>query len=356
MSSKLDRRQRLDLLGLPAFRAASPSVLIKLDEDENPLDWPAELKAAWAAAFIQTPWNRYPPGHLDLQRAIADPLGLEPAWVSLGAGADEVLRHVLIAWCLRGTVVYPVPTHPTYGVIAQTLGLKHVAVMLRADFTLPVEQVIATALHQDAAVILIGNPNNPTGNLFVRDELLTIARETDALVVVDERSIEYSGLTLADALSEVENLAVIRSFSHGWPAADFRLACLLARPRVIVEVEKVRLPHNVSGPALLAGQILLSQLPTVQVMVMQVVRERDTLRQALTRVSGAISWPSAGNFLLVGTTLPGDELASRLLDRDIAVRPCDRSPLMNCIRVTVGTREQNTALVTALQDICGQLD
>ncbi|MDB5099130.1 MAG: hisC [Cyanobacteria bacterium RYN_339] len=347
--SKLDKLQRLDLLNLPVGREATPTVVAKLDEDESPLDWPDALKRRWADAFLAVDWNRHPPGHLDLQRAIAEPLGLEPDWVSLGAGADDMLRNVLTAWCLRGTLVYPVPTNPTYGRLAQTLGIKHVAVLLKADFTLPVEQVVATANNQEASVVLVGNPNNPTGNLFARDEILAIARDTGALVVVDETHIEYSGVSLADAIPEVENLAVLRAFSH---AAAFRVGYLLAHPRVTAEIEKIRLPHNVGGTALLAAQVLLSSddWPPSRA---DLVRERETLRQALSAVQGVVTWPSAANFLLVGTTLDGRDLAERLLDKGVAVQAFDRSPLMNCVRVTVGTPAMNAIFVDAMTALFG---
>lgn len=354
--SKLDPLQRLDLLGLDPHSTAVPDVRIQLALDESPLDWPASLKAAFSERFAQAEWQRYPPAQLDLRRALAEPHDLSHEWVSLGAGADEVLRHALMAWCLRGTVVYPVPTNALYGRIAQTLGIKHVAVMLNADFTLPLEQIVATVQRQEAQLVLIGNPNNPTGNLFSRDELLSIARETDALVVVDESYIDFSGVSLADALPEHENLALIRSFSHAWPAAGFRLGYLLGHPRVVAELEKVRLPHNVGAPSLLAAQLLMTHPDAVAPGIAALVREREGLRQALGTVRGVVSWPSAGNFLLLGTTQNGEELARQLLGHGIAVRAFQRSPLMNCLRVTVGTPHDNAELVAALRQILGPAD
>lgn len=351
--SKLDKFQRLDLLGLTPQNQAAPMVRLKLDEDECALDWPPALKALWSERFQAAAWHRYPPAHTDLKRAIAEPLGLGHEWVSLGAGADEVLRHLLMAWCLRGTVVYPVPTNPKYGLIAQTLGIKHVAVMLKADFGLPLDQVIATARLQEANVVLVSNPNNPTGNLFSRDELLTLARETDALVVVDESYIDFTGLSVADEIHEHENLAVVRSMSHAWPGAAFRLGYMIAHPRVVAELEKVRLPHNVSAGALLAGQVLLAHHQDVQPSFNAVVTERESLRQALSAVRGVVTWPSAANFLLVGTTLNSEELARRLLAMGVLVRSFNRSPLMNCIRVTVGTASQNAEFVAAMREIFG---
>lgn len=351
--SKLDKIQRLDLLGLVPQNQASPLVRVKLDEDESPLDWPQALKDAFAERFQEAEWNRYPPAHMDLRRAIAEPLGVTHEWISLGAGADDVLRTLLMAWCLRGTVIYPVPTNPSYGLIAQTLGIKHVAVMLKADFTLPLEQVIATARLQEANVILLGNPNNPTGNLFSRDEILTIARETDALVVVDEAAIEFTGLSVADAVPETENLAIVRSFSHAWPGAAFRLGYLLAHPRVVTELEKVRLPHNVAAGALLAGQMMLAHPEAFQPLRQQLVHEREALRNALTDVRGVVTWPSAANFLLIGATMNGEELAERLLDKGVLVKAFNRSPLMNCIRVTVGTPAMNQDFLAAMREIFG---
>lgn len=351
--SKLDRFQRLDLLGLTPQNQAGPVVRLKLDEDESALDWPPALKALWAEKHQSASWHRYPPAHTDLKRAIAEPLGLDHDWVSLGAGADEVLRHLLMAWCLRGTVIYPVPTNPRYGLIAQTLGIKHVAVMLKADFGLPLDQVIATARLQDANVVLVSNPNNPTGNLFSRDEILTLARETDALVVVDESYIDFTGLTVADVLQDHENLAVVRSMSHAWPAASFRLGYLIAHPRVVAELEKVRPPHNVTAGALLAAQLLLGHHQEVRPHFNALITERESLRAALQTVRGVVTWPSAANFLLVGTTLNSEELARRLLAMGILIKSFNRSPLMNCIRVTVSTPAQNAEFVAAMREIFG---
>lgn len=351
--SKLDKLQRLDLLGLAPPSQASPMVRVKLDEDESPRDWPEALKARWMAEFAKADWRLYPPGHLDLRRAIAEPWGLTHEWVSLGAGASEVVRHLMTAWALRGTVVYPTPTQPLYGQIAQTLGIKHIAVMLKADFTLPLEQVIGTARHQEASMVIIGNPNAPTGNMFSPDELLTVARETDALVVVDESYIDYTGLSLADALAETENLVLVRSMSHAWHAAGFRLGYLMAHPRVVAEVEKVRLPHNLPAASLLAGQLLLAHHGEFETAWRELVRERESLRHALSSIRGVVTWPSAANFLLVGTTMTGEALAEKLLDRGIAVRALNRSPLMNCIRVTVGAPEANAEFVTAMTAIFG---
>ncbi len=353
--SKLDRLQRLDLLGAVPPPPQAPAVAVRLDEPESPLDWPADLKADWLQAFGGLAWHRRPPGHLDLRRAIAAEVGLGPDNVALGPGAEAVLAAVLTAWGLRGTVVYPVPTTPTYARVAQALGITPVAVMLRADFSLPVEQVVAVARQQNAAVVLIGSPNDPTGTLVARDEILTIARATDALVVVDESYIEYSGLSIADALPDHDNLAVLRGLGHAWRSAAFRLAWLLGHPRVIGEIAKVPLADAVGAPALLAGQFCLAWRDRLGPALDEVAHAREALRAALAAVRGVVTWPSVANFVLVGTTLDGEDLARRLLDRGIAVRPFDRSPIKNCVRVTVGTAEENAALVAAMREIFGDV-
>lgn len=353
--SKLDRLQRLDLLGAAPPPPVVPAVAVRLDEPESPVDWPADLKAEWLAAFGQAAWHRRPPGHLDLKRAIAAEVGLGPESVALGPGTEAVLAATLTAWGLRGKVVYPVPTTPVYGRTAQALGITPVAVMLRADFSLPVEQVVAVARQQQAAVVLIGSPNDPTGTLVARDEILTIARETDALVVVDESHVEYSGLSVADALPEHDNLAILRTLGHAWRSAAFRLAWLIGHPRVIAELAKVPLADAVGAPAVLAGQFALAHRARLAPALDAVALEREALRAGLAGVRGVVTWPSVANFVLVGTTLDGEDLARRLLDRGIAVRPFDRSPIKNCVRVTVGTGNENAALVAAMKEIFGEV-
>lgn len=352
---KLDRLQRLDLVDVALPPSGRPGAAIRLDADEAAEDWPAALKAVWLESFAKAAWNRYPGGHLDLTRALAEHVGVDADWIVLGAGADELLRDAMLAWGWGRSPIYAVPTDPRYGHLARTLGLQPIAVLRAADFGLPVEQLIANARRHDAGVVLIGNPNNPTGNLVTRDELLAIARGCDALVVVDERAIAFSGASVVDAIAEVENVLVVRSFSHAWPAAAFRLGYAIGRPRVVAELAKVRLAHTPAAPALLAGQVLLSRPDLAQDAIAATVAARDRLRHDLGKVSGLVSWPSAANYVLVGTTLPGEDLAGRLLDRGIAVKAFSRSPLRNCIRVTVGLEDEHQALVKALKAICGEV-
>lgn len=351
--SKLDRLQRLDLLAVPAPDAGWPAVPVQLDAPERPLDWPADLKAAWSEAFLQLSWNRRPPGQLDLRRAIADASGLTPEHVALGAGPEALLAATITAWAHRGTVVYPVPTTPAWARVTQAMGATAVAVLLRADFSLPVDQLVAVARQQEASLLLLGSPQDPTGALVSRDEVLTLVRETDALVLVDETLAAYAGFSVADAVADHENLAVIQGPGHFGRAEAFRLAWLLAHPRVIAAMEKVPLADAVSAPAILAGHFALAHRQRLAPAINEVATAREALRSGLAGIRDVVTWPSVANFVLVGTTLASEDLAGRLRDRGIAVRSFDRSPLMNCVRITVGTPDENDALLRALTELFG---
>jgi histidinol-phosphate aminotransferase len=351
--SKLDRLQRLELLTLPAPDPGGPAVEVQLDVPERPVDWPADLKAAWAAAFTKLDWNRRPPGQLDLRRAIADQVGLTSEHVALGAGPEALLAAMIAAWAQRATVVYPVPTSPAWARVAVAMGATPVAVMSKADFSLPVEQLVAVAKQQQAALVLLGSPQDPTGSLVSRDEVLTIVRETDALVLVDETLAAYAGFSVADAVADFDNLAVLQGPAHFGRSEAFRLAWLLAHPRVIETLARMPLADAVSAPAILAGHFALVHRERLAPAISEVATAREALRAGLAGIRDVVTWPSVADFLLVGTTLGSEDLARRLLDRGVAVRSFDKSPLMNCVRVTVGTQAENAALLEALTDVFG---
>jgi histidinol-phosphate aminotransferase len=141
--------------------------------------------------------------------------------------------------------------------------------------------------------------------------------------------------------------------AHFGRSEAFRLAWLLAHPRVIETLARMPLADAVSAPAILAGHFALVHRERLAPAISEVATAREALRAGLAGIRDVVTWPSVADFLLVGTTLGSEDLARRLLDRGVAVRSFDKSPLMNCVRVTVGTQAENAALLEALTDVFG---
>lgn len=336
--AKLDRLQRLDLLGFAPAAPAGVGVPVRLDLPEPHAAWPRELRARWAAAFA---WDATP-GPRDLIRALAAHHGVDEGEVAIAPGFDPLLQATLLAWGLGRPVVTATPTSASYARIARAIGLTTINVLRDADFALPVRQLAAAAAHHDAGVVVVGNPNDPTGNLATRDELLELAQGAPGLLAVDERGLAAGGPSMVGV--PAENVVVLKSIPG---ASPFGLAYMVGAPRAVADVVKV-LPGPPTAAALLAGQLLLGEAPT------PISLARDQLRHDLMGVAGVVSWPSAAPWLLVGSTMPGEELAARLLDRGVAVQALSRPPIATCIRITVGTPTDHEALVAALKGICGE--
>lgn len=346
--SKLDRLQRLDLLDGSPLVATPPAAPIPLQLPRGPVDWNGRTKQRWWTQFSESPWHLPASGAESLRATIGNRWGLAADSVALANCQAGAWSAVLTAWGWQHPLLYPVPTNPLYAQVARALEIQAIAVMTGADFSFPLGQVIAAARAHQAGVVALSNPAEPSGGLITRDEILTLARETEALVVVDERLAIWSGFSVADAIPEVENLVVIQGLGAETGAAAFEASWILGCPRVVAVCGRVPGANGLNLPAELAVRWVLEETDELGYDFRAMCQARETIRAALSQLDGVVSWPSAAPYLLVGTTLPGDELAAALLKHGIATQTFARPPLRNCIRVFVGSEQENQAFIAAM--------
>lgn len=301
--------------------------------------------------------NRYwlPEVSTDLQRSLAEYCELSPDQILLGNGADELIQATMLTFLSPGdSVIMPWPAYPMYPYLAEVLGFRPIKVSLRDDWSLPLAEMAQVASRQAAPLIVLANPNNPTGNLWPESDLIWLLEHTESLLVVDEAYFEYCGQTAAHLLQGHDRLIIWRTFSKAFSLAGMRIGYLLAEPRVVAEIYKARLPFDISNLSQWLAKAALAHLPVFREHVRQTAAERERVRSALARLPGVRVYPSVTNFLLFRTPWSAAKLHAALRQQGILLRQVEAlSPLLQgCLRVSIGAPAENDLFLGAMQQFC----
>jgi len=328
----------------------APDQISKLDGNENPYG-PSPRVLEALASFDS--YHRYPdPEQRRLREALADYIGVGPQHIVAGHGSDEIIDLTLRAALDRGDAVIDCPpTFGMYGFSTRVCGGTIIEVSRRDDFTLDIEAV--RAVGQDAKIVFVASPNNPTGDLLSRDELAALLA-TGLLVVVDEAYIEFAGQSFAALVPEHENLVVLRTFSKWAGLAGLRAGYGIM-PQALADVlMRIKPPYT---PNVAAEVAMLSSLEDRQRLmegVKAIVKERDRMGRMLAALESLEVYPSSANFMLVRAPgRSGQEMRERLATRGVFVRYFDTPRLQDCLRISAGTPEDTDRAVAALREEVG---
>lgn len=342
---------RPEVRGLTAYRAEEPHPeLVKLDANESPFPLPEGIREELLGALRQVAVNRYPdPKAGQLRSLLAAELRVAPGQLVLGNGSDELIQLLLLATGEAGaTVLAPVPTFSMYELIARVQGLRFEPVPQGPRFEPDLPSLIEAIERARPKVVFLATPNNPTGGVFSETEILKILAATRGLVVVDEAYGSYAGRTMLSHLVDQERLVILRTLSK-IGLAGLRIGYIVTHASLAPELEKVRLPFNINAFSQAAALVLLAHQGWIDANVREVVRERTRVAQGLAALPGVEAFPSEANFILFRTTRPSDEVFQALLADGILVRHLgSASGLRNCLRVTVGTVEDNDRFLAGL--------
>jgi histidinol-phosphate aminotransferase len=341
---------RPEILAIKAYHVAEAQGMVKLDAMENPYPLPEALRRELAERLARVDLNRYPqPSPHKLREAIARRMHVPPGMeVLLGNGSDELIQLLILALARPGaTLMYPSPTFVMYSMGATFNRMRAVAVPLREDFSLDAAAFIERMNAEKPALVFIAYPNNPTGVLYPEEDLVEIIRACPGLVVIDEAYHVFAGKTFIGRIAEFPNLAVIRTVSK-LGLAGIRLGYLVGRPEWVAELDKVRPPYNVSVLTQAAALFMLEKLDVLEEQAARIVAEREPMADAIRALKGATVFPSEANFLLIRVP-DADRTYDALKQHNVLVRNLNPG-LRNCLRVTVGTPDENRILLAALRE------
>lgn len=297
-------------------------------------------------------YNRYPdPLQQAIKRKLSEISGVDPAQIFIGNGSDEAIDLLFRIFCEPGAdscIICP-PTYGMYEVSADINDVATIKVPLTSSFQLDVGGVLS-AVTSDTKLIFICSPNNPTGNLMDRRDVIEIAKNFEGIVVVDEAYIHFSSAeSMTSELPNHPNLVVLQTFSKAWAMAGLRVGLAFASEQIIGLMNRVKPPYNVSG---IAQNAVLQAIVENRIAdwVEQTVTERTRLAGGLDKLSIVEKvYPTDANFLLA-KTVDADAVYRYLIGKRIVVR--DRSNVRlceGCLRITVGTPAENARLLEALQ-------
>ena len=358
------------LRGTAAYHVPQPPhVRAKLDANELPFALPAELRAKIGAALADVPLERYPdPNARELRALVASQLGVSGEQLVFGNGSDETIGMLVAAFAESrksrehgpsharpAAILYPTPTFVYYKLAAIARGVEPIEVPLDAKFELDEAAIDRAIETHHPSVVFLALPNNPTGTLWRMDFAVELAaRHRGICVVSDEAYFAYSGRTNLPHLAQHDNLVVMRTLSKVG-MAGVRVGFTVSSPAIATLLEKVRPPYNVSSLDQRAAIVLLREASEwCAARAGEVVAERARLVAAMGQLPRVELFASEANLVLARFGAGrATQIWQGLADRGVLVRTFDRpGPLEGCLRITVGTPEENQLLIEALRELC----
>jgi histidinol-phosphate aminotransferase len=347
---------RADLAERAGYHSPQVEVEVRLNTNESPLPPPERWRAELLEEIATMDFNRYPDRHATaLRQALADHHGVGPDEVFCANGSNEVLQCLLLAYGGAGRrVALFEPTYALHRHIAELTGTAVVHGWRAPDFSVDLGVADRLIDESDPVVTFLCSPNNPTGRADPPEVVRHVLDRAPGLVVVDEAYGQFASWSALDLRTEggagTERLVVVRTFSKTWSMAACRLGYLIADAEVVQACALAALPYHLDAMTQAAGRLALRHEAEMQRRVALLVEERGRMAAAMSEMALQV-WPSDANFLLFR---PGAKDAGAvwqdLLEESVLVRDCTAWPgVEGCLRVTVGTAEENSRFLAALQ-------
>lgn len=346
----------------PQIRNLPPTGVYKVPPDlhplqwnENPFDFPADLKEEVLQRLSRLAWSRYPQGFraFDVIDAVAKSAGVGSDQVVVGNGSSDILRIVISAVLQPGDHMLTLaPTFGSYASHARQLGAEAHSITLDPanGFALPVDEIIAQSAQHDVKLIVICAPNNPTGTVFPIEQLRRVTSECDALVLLDAAYAEFSGQDLRPLVGETDNVVLVQTLSKAFALAGVRIGYAISSPAIAAELQKTVNTFTMSAFAETTAIIALENRARFQPIIDAIIAERARMSTALAQLPGVIVYPSGTNFILIYLGHSGKDAATylrtnqRVLVTDMGMY----SGYEQYLRISIGNAQQNDLVIHGL--------
>lgn len=330
---------------IPGEQPKPGTSIIKLNTNENP--YPPSPAAMDVLRSLDSEWlRRYPDPHAnEFRQAASEALGVSGDWILVGNGSDELL-NVIVRSCVEPghNVVYPMPTYVLYRTLAEIQPGESVEIPYGADDRLPIQELVAA----NGAVTFIASPNSPSGHVVSTDDLRKLAASLSGVLVVDEAYVDFANQTALPLVQEFDNVIVLRTLSKGYSLAGLRLGFGIANPTLLSGLFKVKDSYNVDAIACAVGAAAMRDQDYKNDCAEKVKASRAKLAIDLKQLGFQVR-DSQTNFLLAQPPKDNaEQIYLKLKAQGILVRYFKQPGLDNKLRITVGTDEQNQALIEAL--------
>ena len=352
LADRMKNTMRHDVQSMHAYAVQPSAGMVKVDTMENPFQLPEHLRRALGERLAQVALNRYPAERGDVLRAtLAAHAGMpEGCDIMLGNGSDELISMLALACDLPGaTVLAPLPGFVMYELSAKLQGLKFVGVPTTADFELDLPAMLAAVREHQPALVYLAYPNNPTANLWNDAAIDAIIDASPGLVVMDEAYQPFAARDSMQRLKRHAHVLLMRTMSK-FGLAGVRIGYLIARRELIAEIDKLRPPFNISVLNCEAALFALEHADEYARQAAVIRDQRENLQVQLRDLPGVQAFPSDANMILLRVpdaqrTFDGMKAQGVLIKNVSGMHPL----LANCLRITVGTPDENVLTMNALK-------
>ncbi len=338
---------------IQAYQVADARGLIKLDAMENPYPLSADLKAKLQVKLSEAALNRYPdPSASALREKLRQVMQVpEDKAIVLGNGSDELIQMLAMAVAEEGVCLMSFdPGFVMYKMIADFAGINYVGVPLDENFSLDMESIRLAIKQYKPAIIFIAYPNNPSANCYNKNDIEEIISIAPGMVVLDEAYHPFAQSSFMSRLAEFDNLLVMRTVSK-MGLAGLRLGLLCGHPDIINEIDKIRLPYNINVLTQISAEFVLENISVLDQQAKLIRDEREALLEKMKTMPALQVFPSQANFILFRVlNKSANDVFESIRQSGVLIKNmrADVGLLKNCLRVTVGTPEENLAFIAAL--------
>lgn len=345
-------KYRTGLKDMPSYDVVERDWNIKINANESNLNMPPLVEERLMARLSCVAFNRYPNEQVDtLAEQIAANFNLTKENVLIANGSSEILEKLFFAFGGRGRkIVFPWPSFSMYKIYAKFSASTAVPVDLRDDFTFDPIAFVDAIKENKASLAVICSPNNPTGTKIPVADIEYIAKNIDCALAIDEAYIEFDGGTVTGLLKEYPHMMVARTFSKAYALASARVGYLLANKKVIEMVSKACMPYHVNVLSAITADTVYQMRDEYVPRIQMSIAERKRMSELLKQIDGMTVYLSVTNFILVKHP-KATQINEYLESLGIGIRSFGNAPrLENCLRLSMGTREENDTWYKAIKD------
>ena len=345
-------KYRTGLKDMPSYDVVERDWNIKVNANESNLNMPPMVEERLMARLSSVAFNRYPNEQVEtLAQQIAVNFNLSKENVLIANGSSEILEKLFFAFGGRGRkIVYPQPSFSMYKIYAKFSASTGVPVDLKEDYTFDAAAFVDAIKESRASLAVICSPNNPTGTKIPLADIEYVAKNIECAFVIDEAYVEFDGGTAVGLMKEYPHMMVARTFSKAYGLASARVGYLLADKKIIEMVSKACMPYHVNVLSAVTADIVYQMRDEYVPRIQMSIAERKRMSELLKQIDGMEVYPSVTNFIMVKH--PKAVAINEYLESiGIGVRSFGNAPrLTNCLRISMGTREENDTWYKAIKD------
>ncbi|MCY6371632.1 histidinol-phosphate transaminase [Clostridium ganghwense] len=342
---------REDIKDFIPYEVGEQNYKVRLDANESFIGFSEELKNKICLAVRNIDFNRYPdPDSKKLCSFYSDYCGVSKEYMMAGNGSDELIQIIVNAFLNKDDKIAVInPDFTMYKVYTEVRGGKVITLSSNENFNLDVDSIIEKVNNKKPKILILSNPNNPTGAVIPKKDILKIVEKCKCIVVIDEAYVDFYGKTVIDQISNYENLIVLRTCSKALGSAALRLGFLITNKLLLKEIKKVKPPFNVNSVSQTIGEVILKNKKYIKECINRIIQERDYLYEVLSKIDGLKVYPTEANFVLFESE-NAEEINRYLLEKGIKIRKFKDGRLKNCLRITAGTREENRVVIKEIEE------